>query len=276
MAGKYVNGSGLVHLWTKMKDTFLLISEEMVNPSISNRKFATFCENNTYDCGNTDMIPSPATRKIIPLQVSPDFDGSTGCYVYQSYISSSKRCHRTTYQLNSSKQLYTIPASGSPGLVTSITVNGSTITNSGGFFVVQDSMYGNWWLSNTSATIDRDAFGFPSGDTTIEPEEPPVVVIPDTYRIHITNSTLDTTQLNDLILDWWNSSDAEVYIRYSSAYDWEIFSFATAVTSTGGTRVCYPVPGGTKIWTYTITRTNSSPYYSISISGEHITPSNPN
>lgn len=276
---KYVNGTGLGYLWTKMKATFLLSAEEISSPDMVNKKFATIDETNPHGCGNSITTPSPgmqdSSRPIIPLQVSPDFNGSTGCYIYQCYTSSSQRVLRTTYQLNSSGKLYTIPSSGSPSLVTSLS-NIISGTYSGGFYVLQDTEYGNWWLSTTNATIDAEALGIvaqsSSGGGTSGGD--PVPVPPDESVYYITGTTVDSTQLSDTPSDWWASDNAYAYIRVTDDMPFSMFHFTTAVTTNGGTRVCHDISDGALLWTYTLTRTNASTI-SISRTHSHITPVNP-
>lgn len=272
---KYVNGTGLGYLWTKMRATFLLSAEEMSSPDMVNKKFATLDDTNPHNCGNS-VSGMQGTRKIIPLQVSPDFNGSTGCYIYESYTSSSQRLYRTAYQLNSSGKLYTIPASGSPSVVTSLPNVDGGLSNSGGFYVVQDTEYGNWWLSTTNATIDAEALGIvaqaSSGGGTSGGD--PVIVPPDESVYYITGIEVDSTQLSDTPSDWWASDNAYAYIRPTTDMPFSEFHFTTAVTTNGGTRVCHDISDGIWVWTYTLTRTNASTV-SITRTKSHVTPINP-
>lgn len=264
MAGRYLSGSGLGHLWTTMKSTFLLSTEEMSSFSLINQKFATFDDTNPYSCGNTDMIPQPPGRKLIPLQVSPDFNGSTGCLVYESYVLNSQRSHRNMYQVGSDHRLYSVPATGSPTLIQTLSyLSGGSLTNSTGWYVKQDAVYGNWWLSNTNDTIDKDTLGIP--ESWSGGGDDPIVEPIESASIYITGRSIDSSQLNDSVLSWWNSSDAIVFIRIANDgfTDWSEFTFNDPVTNSGGTRICYPVTDGFYNYQYTLTRTSSSPYINI-------------
>ena len=251
--GKYLSGSGLGYLWTKIKSTFLLLLEESKNPAIINRKFATLSELGPHLCGNS-VSGMPTSRKLIPLQVSPDFDGTAGCYVYISYAASGSLYHRSVYQISGGK-LYTIPASGSPSLVTSINNVDNGLTNTNGFYVLRDTVYGNWWISDTNATIDNESFGIPAAATDPEPSIP---TIPSHAEIYITGTSLDSNSLNSSASDFWTASSADVWVRYNTQCVFEFYNFNSPVSSNGGTRVCENVPGDNVMWDYTLTRTNLS------------------
>ena len=263
MAGKYLSGSGLGYLWNQIKSTFLIEPEEIETPSIINRKFATFSEMGPHICGNSESGMTSSSRILVPLQVSPDFDGSTGCYVYLSYVASGQLNHRALYQVSGGR-LYTTPDSGTPQLVTSIANIDGGLSSTGGFYVKQDSVHGNWWLSNTNDTINSESFGITySSGTNPDPEDPPIVTPSYGSTIYITGTTLDTTHLSDTMSDWWASDDATAFVRYRAAFDFDEFYFTQPVTNNGGTRLCLGVSDGSRMWDYTITKTSSSPYYSI-------------
>lgn len=273
---KYVNGTGIGYLWSKMKATFLLSAEEMSTPSIANIKFATLDDTNPHNCGNS-VSGMQGTRKIIPLQASPDFNGSTGCYIYESYTSSSQRVYRTAYQLNSMGKLYTIPSSGSPSLVTSLPNVDGGLSNSDGFYVLQDTAYGNWWLSNDGTIITAETLGIvaPSGSGGGSGGDPPIVHTPAT--LYIVETAIDTEHLSDTPADFWTNTDgANVYIKPldDDELDWSMFWFSDPVTSNGGTRSCPNVSDGFLIWNYTLTRTNLNTI-TITRSKSHIMPIDP-
>ena len=260
MAGKYLNGRGLVHLWEKIKEQFLIFPEEIENPEIINREFATFDDTNPHECGNSHT----PTANIFPLQVTPGFTGTTGCYVYETYVNGGTRKYRAVYQLNGNGQLYTIPSSGSPTLVTQLSNLGSGVLAQNGFYVKQDAVYGNWWLTNSNTTIDKTALGIPvpSGGGGTDPEEPPVVPQETHAEIYITGTQIDTTQLNDPEIDFWEADTAVAWIKARNLSDqYEHFTFTVPVTQTGGTRICYPVPDGYNVYKYTLTRVTSAHGY---------------
>lgn len=272
---KYVNGTGLGYLWTKMKATFLLSSEEMSAPDMVNRKFATLDDTNPHSCGNS-VSGMQGTRKIIPLQVSPDFNGSTGCYIYESYTSSSQRIFRNVYQLNSSGKLYTVPTSGSPSVVQSLSYIDGGITNSDGFYVLQDVEYGNWWISNTNTIITAEELGIVAQAAPSQGSGggDPVIIPQDESSYYITGTTADPTMLSDTPSDWWSSDNAYAYIRLNDDSPFSMFYFSTAVTTNGGTRVCKDISDGAYIWDYTLTRTNANTV-SVTRVKSHVVPSNP-
>lgn len=277
MAGKYLSGSGLGYLWTKIKDTFLYLPEEITNPSTINRKFATFSEASPHDCGNSVDGMNSGSRILIPLQVSPDFDGSNGCYVYKSYANSSTFSHRTVYQIGNGR-LYTVPTSGNPALVTMIpNVDGGIASTSVGFYIKQDSVHGNWWLTNSNDTINNESFGIVNtgGGTIIDPELPDPPVIVESSTIYITGTTLDSSELSDTPQDFWASDNAYVYVRYKSVYDFSQYHFTAPVTTNGGIRLCRHVPDGGRTWTYTLTRNSTGSSISINREIDSYDPGNP-
>ncbi len=151
---KYLNGTGLAHVWSTIKSTFLFVNDEDDVPIDFEEIFATIDDTNIYACGNNFSEMRPGSRKIIPLQAPNGFNGSVGEFVYESYLSGSSRYHRNKFQLRGTgtyKRLYTIPTSGSPAVVTTFT--GSGVTSSTGFYVVQDTMHGNWWLNTTADPV---------------------------------------------------------------------------------------------------------------------------
>ena len=270
MAGKYLNGRGLVHLWEKIKELFLTLPEEIENPEIINREFATFDDTNPHECGNSHQ----GGTNIYPLQVTPGFTGTTGCYVYETYTDSGTRKYRAAYQLNGSGQLYTVPSSGSPTLVTQLSNLGSGVITQNGFYVKQDAVYGNWWLTNSNTTIDKTALGIPvpSGGGGTDPEEPPVVPQETHAEIYIVNVSLDQTQLNDSELEFWEADTAVAWIKAKTTSEqYERFAFTVPITQAGGTRICYPVPDGYKVYKYTLPRVSAAHGY-IQIERQNMNP----
>ena len=263
MAGKYLNGSGLGHLWSRMRSTFLFVVEEMSAFGPSIKKFATLDESDPYACGNSISAMRSGSRIIVPLQSSPDFDGSAGCYVYQSNVNSSQgRYHTALYQVGSDGRLYTVPASGTPSLVISLSGTGITSFNSG-YYVVQDAVYGNWWLSNTNGSIVSEDFGITYEEDLPDPTTP---VTPVSYaEIHITGILIDSDYaLFDDYQGFWTCDTAGAYIRFTDELEFTYFYFDTA-TPVGESRVCNYVNDGAFNYSYNLKRTTSSSGHYITI-----------
>ena len=266
MAGKYLNGSGLGHLWSTMRSTFLFIVEEMSAFGPSMKKFATLDENDPYACGNSISAMRSSSRTIVPLQSSPDFDGSAGCYIYQSSVNSSQgRYHTALYQVSSNGKLYTVPASGTPSLVTSLSGTGIT-SSSSGYYVVQDAVYGNWWLSNTNAAITASSFNIPTSSGNLPdptPYDPGYTAT--TAEIHITGTSIDSDYaLFDDYQGFWTCDTADAYIRFTDDLEFTYFHFDTA-TPVGESRVCNYVSDGAFNYSYNLKRTTSTSGHYITI-----------
>lgn len=270
---KYVNGTGLGYLWTKIKNAFLITSEENKSPLLITRPFATIDDTYPHGCGNSVSGMQSGSRILIPLQVSPDFAIRPSVYVYESYKPSStaNRSHRNAYQIagNSSLgyRLYTVPTSGDPTLVTSLSNLGSGVSNAGGFYVIRDSVHGNYWLSTTNTSITSEDFGitYEEGGDSPDPITP---VTPDlSYaEIHITGTSIDADYaLFDDYIGFWTCDTASAYIRFTGDLEFTHFYFDNVTTSVGESRVCNYVSNGIFNYSYNLKRTTSSSGHYITI-----------
>ena len=263
---KYVNGTGLGYLWTKIKSTFLITSEENESPLLITRPFATIDDTYPHGCGNSVSGMLSGSRILIPLQVSPDFAIRPSVYVYESYKPSStaNRSHRNVYQIAGTTslgwRLYTVPTSGDPSLVTSLSNLGSGVSNTNGFYVIRDSVHGNYWLSSTNESIVSEDFGITYEEDSSDP------ITPLSYaEIHITGTSIDSDYaLLDDYQGFWTCDTASAYIRFADDLEFTYFYFDTA-TSIGESRVCNYVSNGVFNYSYNLKRTTSSSGHYITI-----------